>query len=263
MDKTNSHTEFMYKEMADTLTKYLRTLRKITLSWNENATSLIRPWFRGHSDTSWTLTPSVYRPLYQKLSEDSCRRDFKLRAYPYLSGPAREPTNDWEWYFIMQHHGLPTRLLDWTESPLVALYFALRDMKPDQRPAVWVLNPLHLNKVVAGLDHSIKIPSDESVQSYLPPTFEGTSIPENPVAIQPPHNSKRLTAQKGTFTLHGKSKRALYEYDEMKDHLIKIELRLDKLSQMKKDLASTGITETSVFPELPALCRELLEYWSH
>lgn len=251
-----------YHEPSDTLTKYLRTLRKIAEFWHAGQRPSNRLWFRGHGDTQWTLTPSVYREIYERFSEVQCRADFMLRAFPYLSGTAREPTSDWEWYFIMQHHGLPTRLLDWTENPLVALYFALRDRKPDQQPAVWVLDPSRLNAFVAKLGDFVLVPGDPALQKYLPRPAAGDELPEAPVALQPPHKSQRLTAQKGTFTLHGSDRRSIHDHIGLREHLVKIELRTDKLPQMKRDLAAAGVTETTVFPELPALCRELLEHWS-
>jgi hypothetical protein len=95
------------------------------------------------------------------------------------------------------------------------------------------------------------------------PSINGTDkAPDPPVAIQPPHYASRLTAQKGTFTLHGKSKKAIDEYESPGCWLSKIELDSEKLPEMKAELAATGITEAIVFPELPALCRDLREYWN-
>jgi hypothetical protein len=91
------------------------------------------PWFRGHRDANWDLTPTLYRDAAPtrgiRVVEDEIRQEFIIRA-PSLS--AERPQNSWEWYFLMQHSGAPTRLLDWTEGALIALYFAVRKKGSEQ-----------------------------------------------------------------------------------------------------------------------------------
>ncbi|MCB5383968.1 FRG domain-containing protein [Blautia glucerasea] len=65
-----------------------------------------------------------------------------------LNSEAPQPYDRASWLTMMQHYGLPTRLLDWSESPLVALYFALSEKKDDIDAAVWIMNPMKLNKKV-------------------------------------------------------------------------------------------------------------------
>ena len=78
-------------------------------------------WFRGHGDKSWRLEPALSRQ--DKLAaEIQLMKRFKQNAFQFLP---HVPQGEWEWMFLMQHYGVPTRLLDWTESPLVGLYFAL------------------------------------------------------------------------------------------------------------------------------------------
>ena len=82
--------------------------------------------FRGHSDTRYQLIPSVGRgkhtsedrPKHEKSLFDIFCREAQIQL-------AVLPTNDWEWLSLAQHHGLPTRLLDWSYNPLVAIYFSV------------------------------------------------------------------------------------------------------------------------------------------
>ena len=100
----------------DSLGKVLETLEK---QYNP-PTDIV--WFRGHANAAWTLVPSLYRPPYKLEHEPTLMTRFKQNALPLLNF---RPGTSWEWMFLMRHHGCPTRLLDWTESPLVAFTLPL------------------------------------------------------------------------------------------------------------------------------------------
>ncbi|EHK54475.1 FRG domain-containing protein [Allomesorhizobium alhagi] len=83
--------------------------------------------FRGHGDASYQLVPTIGRPpagrTYKETDERRLFSEFKRRSKMLLQGAA--PNNNWEWLTLAQHFGVPTRLLDWTNNPLIAVYFAI------------------------------------------------------------------------------------------------------------------------------------------
>jgi hypothetical protein len=198
--------------------------------------------FRGHSKSSHKLIPSVGRvkhtePSFEKF-EQSITKIFKRQAQQYLQ---KVPENDFEWLALAQHHGLPTRLLDWSDSPSVALFFCVSE-EQDEDGAVFAL---HAGKIIA----------QKKVESESP--FQLDKLYKyHPKVVTP-----RQFFQHGIFTIHHLPEKPLEE--NMRD-----EWELEKIiipKKLKKDLQYElfrhGIDRAHLFPDLDGLSGHLK--WRH
>lgn len=161
-------------------------------------------WFRGHLRANWRLLPSLARVEGDLKKESSLMSAFKQRASLLLL--SNLPRTEWEWLMIMQHHGVPTRLLDWTESPLMGLYFAVENPDEDEYDgALWVLRPTALNAVSnISPDYPKYIPNfdDNILQNYTPTALASEKVTRmNPIAVIGPRSTPRMQAQLGVFTV--------------------------------------------------------------
>jgi len=252
---------------VDRISKYIESIQSIMDSW-ENDSSFVQPWFRGLSTDRHLLIPKLYRIRTKDEHseiEENIRIAFQTRAPSLMRNNA--PSDSQSLYFIMQHYGVPTRLLDWTESALVALYFALynRDVSQSDPSVVWVLNPFSLNRIarkseallVQGVD-------DEHLSSYLPkPGKDLTGV--LPVAVQPAYTDRRMSAQQSRFTLHGTNKDPLESIPEMEGlrengSLVRVlfEVNNGSLDSAKNALATLGVLSSTVFPDLEGLAQDIV-----
>ena len=227
-------------------------------------------WFRGTGNKDYKLLPSLYRhpkikdPIALIAQEQEILNRFKQRSYPYLT---RTPADEWDFFFIMQHFGVPTRLLDWSENPFVALYFALTSAARDSiskayasDAAIWVLDPKKWNeKALEDISVAeILSPDDPLMGVYRP---SNKRMRGNTVTIFGNHNSTRIVAQKGAFVLFGKKMDPMEEVfvtDSYPiDCLQKLIIPVDAIGPMLKSLTRIGITDSVVFPDLEGLAKEI------
>jgi hypothetical protein len=243
------------------LAEYLDCIKKLASYWDLAADAL---WFRGHRDSAWKLKPKLYRDEYIDADESEIRLEFESRALQLIQG--RVPPGKWEWYFLMQHYGAPTRLLDWTDNPLLGLYFAVEGHPQNCDAAVWALDPDWLNRKLRRGIEGAMLPDWREANSYLKDLedcFEGARIfARLPAAIDPPHVDRRLAAQSSRFVIFGADRdlmriKAIKSERRRRRHLQKLTIPRGAITAIQKELYSCGITHSFVFPDLEGLCREI------
>jgi hypothetical protein len=186
--------------------------------------------FRGHADAKWELKPKVGRPPYQG-REVPLFNSWKRRAIEHLPSHV---VSDSDWLAIAQHHGLATRLLDWTTNPLNAAYFAVRE----QRPGPAVIHAAAFGMAFGSPASSFEKPFDVS----------GVAI------FRPPGVVPRIVRQEGLFTIHGPPDQPLEVY--ARDKIVTLDRILIAESyrlKLRAELARYGIHSASLFPDLDNL----------
>jgi hypothetical protein len=200
--------------------------------------------YRGQSTASWKLVPRAGRPPLDKQNDKKLFNHWKRRSVAYLE---RESYTNWEFLAIANHTGVPTRLLDWTHNPLVAVFFACQE-NFDYDGAVYFHEPNGYVKM-------------EKIDPF--------DIEENKVYfIQPTASSDRIINQGGYFSIHNKPNLELSE----KTAEASIE-RILIPKEFKKEiifmLHHFGINNLSIYPDLEGLSKHLVwfyensEYWDH
>jgi hypothetical protein len=237
--------------------------------WIGKSDMAILPWFRGQDHSDWELVPKFYRtPPTDLGTEREIREEFINHAQALSD---TKPANEWQWYFLMQHYGTPTRLLDWTDGALIALYFAVRDNQGLHDAAVWALDPWWLNLMVLQKDSvdpvgDVLIPDPKKEGRWLPRRFGPLrSLPQLPIAVLPGHFDKRIGAQRSAFTVYGSDPVGLLTAARSSGYegLAKIIIPSWETSQIKGSLDTCGIDETTVFPDLEHLSRVVEYRWKH
>lgn len=206
-------------------------------------------FFRGHSSERYELVPSLLRAQRHPDTEHNLYHECFARANHLLS---RDATS-WERLAFFQHYGIPTRLLDWTESLGVALYFAVS--QTPQRPHLWIMNAFRLNKsnscasrsriLLAGLDpipdyHDCFI----SVEGRLNWPFK------LPTFLQIPWTTERLRAQSGFFSFHPSAEPMNQVCPK---YLRRVEIPEEAVPGALRFLDLAGINHHTVFPDFVGL----------
>ena len=205
--------------------------------------------FRGQVE-DWKLRPKIGRPdlvlspgansLLEV--EKKMMRMFKRQAPPFLQ---KTPSSEWDWLALAEHHGMATRLLDWSSNPLIALWFAVAPKISDPKPVVWAFKPKDIDFVQDDDD-----------------PFSG----QRTKVFQPFHIAERIRVQAGYFTVHKQiaTKDRFIPFENIESYkrqLKKLQIVPSAMPEIRRRLNLYGINEASIFPDLDGLCHHI--EWFH
>ena len=189
--------------------------------------------YRGVKSVTYPLLPKIGRIVppdavgSRERNEQEILRLFKERAFQYLDFT---PASDWDWLALGQQYGLPTRLLDWTDNPLVACFFAVDETSEEDG----VIYAYHNESYIAVEKH--------------PDPFNYKEVGK----FIPKHLTQRITTQGGLFTVHPKPYEP-FESDDMEKIIIPNRIR----SGLKETLNKYGVDRFSLFPGLDGLAAHI------
>ena len=219
--------------------------------------------WRGHANIDWNLQAEVFRKSTYK--EVSFIRSFMAQA------KSRKPNcpafdDHLGWLILARHYGLPTRLLDWTMSPLVALYFAAQDASdnPKADGCLWAIFGFRMNEqmirqgrflapdepIVKALSDIAFEPDPQKVQQ-MTAKHSGIAILVGTRELDP-----RVLVQQGTFTIHADGT-DLANVACAKSWRVAFRVPGVDKEKIREMLRSLGIVKSSLFPDLGALAEEL------
>lgn len=284
----------MSLKVARSLGDYLSTVSKIRKRWK--VPKHLELWFRAE-DTSHRKThlqPGIYRQRDSGIRksvdklleiENDLYEEFGRCATQLSQTDTDSIDDDWASYFLMQHHGAPTRLLDWSDGALIALHFAVRDkpMPPKSGSIIYVLDPYWLMRLLnhhpdrknaedrwkkyLEKENPSDMDEDDWERLYLPSDEDDAkepllNTPETPMLWDSPHVTRRVAAQRSRFMIFGTDPSWLVKMErEQGSRLVSITIPRGSINRIRQELKDAGITESVVYPDLDGLGRELNQIW--
>lgn len=236
-------------------------------------------WFRGHSKEFNNLLPRIFRQfnidMFKNFGRDveTAVIEYFKRYAPLYSSTVPNKNDELAWLVFMQHHGTPTRLLDWSESAFVAMYFVVEDNLDDDGE-LWCLNPRSLNHSSIGiaglpplddeyLNHLASLPKKYDDLERMKKRGEVSQEVEinGPISFISHYSFPRMAAQKSALTIHPKPKDGNCIEDLLKDKtkLVKYKVPSKRKKLILDELNSLGINRRTLFLSLESLSESIIE----
>ncbi len=217
-------------------------------------------WYRGVKNPAYPLSPKLFRDASVAKREGYIAVEFRRRARPHLQGIG----TPFEWLCALQHYGFPTRMLDWSESLAMALYFTVRPAGVDiVAPTVWVLDPFELHTFAGRKSRSPMIPIATDIEVIAnadiafgdDPDRTEKNTSRHPIPVVPDFIFSRLAAQNGAFTIHGTDALPLDQVvpESKRGMLLKYVAKRDRIRAIVDSLDLIIPSADAVFPDVEGI----------
>jgi len=213
--------------------------------------------FRGVPNSAYKLIPSIGRETKEGLFgeietlERNLMNDFKRLSLPVIES---QPRNEFEWIFLAQHYGLPTRLLDWSTNPMVALFFAV-ETQDNKDGAIHIVNH-QISDNYEDFDYKTANISEEAKKEKpILKIFALQPNQGNVIFVRPKYTDQRYLNQKSVFSCHVDPFEA-YSCQES----VKLKVNKEWKAEIRDHLRMMGISHSYIYPGLDGVSREVKKH---
>jgi hypothetical protein len=218
----------------------------------------LRYWFRGQSKAGLTHQPAVYRDTFGQYMNEEHRFETEKHLYQdfrvFSAGIRTGLESEADIYFLQQHYRMPTRLLDWTNNALAALYFVCVEHDGEDGE-LFVMDAYELSKIggIATSRHPVFRDAVKALVDWSPPDV----LPNSIFPVRPDHFDRRMSLQRSCFTFHVPKEKVL-----MPTNYMSLKVSGTKKHKIMRQLSVLGIDHFSVYGDLEHLAKTLTEAYT-